>query len=263
MELNKNQNNNLQEQLLNNETENDGEYNFDKESLIGKEQEFLLIQIRLGFIRKVFGILTIQLAISSLFIILGFNDTMKIFFLTNLLIFYLSIFLSISLALILICFPKLVRRVPINYVILGIWTLCEAYLIGVISSLYDTYSILFAASLTVVVTLSLTVYAYNTKRDITYYGGFLYVTLSIITFFGLFFILFGFNNKFMNFLHFFSLILGVILYSFYLIYDIQLLVGKYGLNYSIDDYVIAAMMIYIDILQIFINLLELIGTRRN
>jgi FtsH-binding integral membrane protein len=38
--------------------------------------------------------------------------------------------------------------------------------------------------------------------------------------------------------------------------------GKFGSEYMIDDYIIASIMIYIDIIQIFMYLLELFGRNR-
>lgn len=48
------------------------------------------------------------------------------------------------------------------------------------------------------------------------------------------------------------------LFSLYLIYDTQLILGKHKKRYRIDDFIIASLNIYIDIVQIFLSLLELI-----
>lgn len=57
-------------------------------------------------------------------------------------------------------------------------------------------------------------------------------------------------------------VLGLILYSFYLIYDTQLIMGgkRYGL--SLDDYVVAAIIIYLDIIMIFLYILSLLGGKK-
>ena len=54
------------------------------------------------------------------------------------------------------------------------------------------------------------------------------------------------------------------LFGMYLIYDTQLIIGGEGkaAAYSIDDYVLAAMNVYIDIIQLFIEILRLIGDRK-
>jgi FtsH-binding integral membrane protein len=47
-------------------------------------------------------------------------------------------------------------------------------------------------------------------------------------------------------------------FGFYLIYDTQLIVGgkRYELDY--DDYIIGALMIYIDIIALFVELLQIL-----
>ena len=57
----------------------------------------------------------------------------------------------------------------------------------------------------------------------------------------------------------FWLALGVLVYSLYLIYDTQLIIGNVGVQYSIDDYCFAALNLYIDIIYLFIRILQLIG----
>ena len=55
-------------------------------------------------------------------------------------------------------------------------------------------------------------------------------------------------------------LLGVVIYGFYLIYDVQLLMNNKRFKYSEDDYIIAAINIYLDILLIFLKILELFGS---
>lgn len=52
---------------------------------------------------------------------------------------------------------------------------------------------------------------------------------------------------------------SAVLFTFFLIYDIQKLMGNRERAYSPDDYIIAALNIYLDIIQIFLNLLQIIG----
>ncbi len=48
----------------------------------------------------------------------------------------------------------------------------------------------------------------------------------------------------------------VILYGTYLIYDTQLLVGGRRQQYTEDDYIIAAIQLYLDIIIIFLEILK-------
>jgi hypothetical protein len=112
-----------------------------------------------------------------------------------------------------------------------------------------------AAVMTLFITLALTTYAYYTKTDLTYCGGFLCIFGMTLMLFGMF--MWWGQCSTMNIIY---SCLGVIFYGFFLIYDTQLLMGgsrRYKLD--IDDYVVAAMMIYIDIIGIFLELLSLLG----
>ena len=57
--------------------------------------------------------------------------------------------------------------------------------------------------------------------------------------------------------------LGLLLYGCYLIIDIHSLVsgGRSGIGF--DDYIPGAMLIYLDIIMIFIKILQLVGKRKN
>ena len=55
--------------------------------------------------------------------------------------------------------------------------------------------------------------------------------------------------------------IGVLLFSIYLIVDTQLIVNKNGL--SKEDYILGALILYMDIVTIFIYILQLLGGNRN
>ena len=56
---------------------------------------------------------------------------------------------------------------------------------------------------------------------------------------------------------------GLIIFCIYLIYDVQLLIGNSEKKFSEDDYILAAINIYLDIIAIFIRLLEIIGSKNS
>ena len=55
---------------------------------------------------------------------------------------------------------------------------------------------------------------------------------------------------------------GVFVFGIYLIVDTQLIMGGKQVELAIDEYILAAMLLYIDIIQIFLYLLRLLGDRR-
>jgi len=235
-------------------TFNQNKNNFDVEG--GLHMYDVAHNLRLGFIRKVYGILSIQLTLTVLMALLTFTDSLRAFCLTNIWLFYLCLILSICIIIPLICCKSNARSYPTNYILCGIWTFCEAYMVSVCCAMYDPLTVISAASLTAAVTVALTIYAYKTETDFTYMGGLLYVGICLL--FG-----FGFLLLFVPGLKVLYCIIGVFLYSLYLIYDTQLVMGKFGTEFEVDDYIIAAIMIYIDIIQIFLYLLQLLGDRNN
>ena len=55
--------------------------------------------------------------------------------------------------------------------------------------------------------------------------------------------------------------LGVILFGIYLVIDTHLIVGGRRLQLSMDDYVVGALLLYIDIITIFLYILQMLGRR--
>ena len=56
-----------------------------------------------------------------------------------------------------------------------------------------------------------------------------------------------------------------IMVGMYLVYDTQLIMGKFGVAYSVDDYIFATLEIYVDIIRLFLLILRLVAKaqRRN
>jgi FtsH-binding integral membrane protein len=220
------------------------------------QSEDVQSMLRLGFIRKVYGILSFQLILTVFMFGLTFVNPVREFYQKNVAIFWVCLGISILLIIPLLCCQGVARSVPTNYVFLTLWTICEGYMVATCCSFYSPDIVITAASLTCAITIALTFYAFTTKTDFTFMGGFLCVGSILMIFLGLFSIIFSFLNTL-------YCVLGVLLFSVYLIYDTQLVMGKYGAEYQIDDYIIAALMIYIDIIQIFLYLLQLLGKRDN
>lgn len=58
--------------------------------------------------------------------------------------------------------------------------------------------------------------------------------------------------------------LGALLFSFYLVYDTQLMMGgKHKYSISPEEYIFAALNLYLDIINIFLYILTIIGATRD
>lgn len=210
--------------------------------------------MRLGFIRKVYGILSIQLLITFFFCCLSvISPGWGKFQLEHTALMWLCVIGSIIICIALVCFRDLARKVPLNYFLLLIFTVLEAYLVSTICVTTKPRIVLMAAAMTCGITFSLTLYAWTTKTDFTVFGALFFILSCSMLLFGLFLI---FTNN--PFLHVLYSTCGVLLYSFYLIYDTQLIVGNHENKLEIDDYIIGALMLYLDIINLFLYLVRLL-----
>ena len=215
---------------------------------------------RLGFIRKVYGILSVQLclttgAIASVKAIDGWNEAMQMPTMgaTAMGLLFLSIVIEIAI----VCCQSVARKTPTNYIMLFAFTACQAFVFAYICAFYPTDKVLSAAGTTALVTVALTFYACTTKTDITICGGLLYIMVI-----AMFFLIFAsFFMTFVSWWHPLISSLLVVFYGIFLIYDTQLIAGGHKYELSMDDYIVGALLLYVDIMMLFLELLKLFGGR--
>ena len=218
----------------------------------------IMEKIREGFITKVYGIIAYQIIITSFVIYLGFvSSTFKELLMTSISYYWICFITSIVCLLLPIIIPKLYQIVPINYIILTIFTLSYSWIIGARVCEYTFSNVMSALFLTFVTVLALSIYAFITKNDYTIFGGTLFVCLVLLIFFPL--MLFIVEIPFFNLI---MTISSLILFSIYLLYDTQLLCGKGRHKFSEDDYILAAISIYLDIVILFIKILSIFGGKK-
>ena len=214
-------------------------------------------KMRNGFIAKVFGIIFYQICITAIIVLLGlFSNSFKSILLKSTALYIIFSIATIVLVLLPLCIRDAFTRVPLNYIILTLFTISYSYLIAVLTCLYTPQSVLTTLFLTLVIVGSLVLYAMKTKEDFSTMGGMLCVFLVLLILSSLILILIP-----IPFLYLIYNILGLILFSFYLIFDVQLLVGDRKNKFTEDDYILAAMNIYLDIVYIFVKLLQMFGDR--
>jgi len=226
-----------------------------KSTYEGGYAEFMESQVRRGFIKKVFSILAVQLlvtfAVSFTFISV---EGVKAYIQTNAWPFFLSIGLTLSSIIALSCCGDLSRRYPHNFILLGVFTLAESFLVGAATCQYDTDIVLLALGITVVLTVTLITYAFQTKYDFTTLGGILLCSLVTLMLFG--FVTIFYHGKIMNLVY---SSVGALLFSVYLVYDVQILMEGKRCQISPDEYVFAALNLYLDIIQIFMYILRILS----
>lgn len=226
--------------------------------------------IRNAFIRKVYGILSAQLTITTILggcVMYGMNAWKK----TNpdlvLCLVVLSSVMSVAMMCLFICVPHLMRKTPQNYGILACFTLAESFLIGAISSQFTTESVLIVFGITAAVVFSLTVFACQTSVDFTGMGPYLFCVAIVVVIFGVCLWLVSLaglaGTPAFGAARLFYSACAALVSSMYIVFHTQLIVGgKHKYRFSIDDYAMAAIVLYLDIIHLFVNLLQLFGERR-
>lgn len=222
--------------------------------------DFSDASIRRGFIRKVYSILMVQLSVTLGFIAwFVFHEPTKRWVYHNSWLFFLALVVVLISMITLACCGEVRRRSPTNFILLAVFTVAEAFLLAVTSAAYEAIEVLMAVGITAAVCLALTLFAFQTKYDFTMCGGFLLVSVVILLIFGI--VAIFVQNRIVSLVY---ASLGALIFSMYLVYDTQLMMGgKHKYSISPEEYVFAALNLYVDIINIFIYILTIIGASRD
>ena len=238
--------------------QNEYEQNLDQNLYQIKEEvvkDEIDVNIRLGFIRKVYGILTFQLLITSFFTLwCMYSESLQKFLINQVNIFYLIIFIEVVICIVMICFRGITRSVPINYILLLIFTCAESYIVGYICAFSEPKIVFMAACMTFAIVVFLTIYAMTTKTDISTQGSLIFLLLAVS------FCLIIFNI-FLRYKILWVIIssISVFIFGIYIVYDTQLILGNKTEMLKEDDYILASFLIYTDIISLFLHILSLLN----
>lgn len=220
---------------------------------------------RMGFVRRVYTVLVAQL-ITTVLIALSFQRLSPKFMRDNTWILIVSVAVTFACLCCIGCIGATARRYPVNCILLGVITGSVGVMVGFLSAMYTWHSVLLCAGIAVIVFVVLTIYAMVTPYDYTGWMPYVMAALSVVASFGFtLWILrrcFGVN---IPWLHMLYNVIGLLLFSFYIVFDTQRLMGEWGghhLKFSVDDYVFATISLYIDIVNVFLHLLSLLGERK-
>ncbi|KAG7358446.1 integral membrane protein [Nitzschia inconspicua] len=167
--------------------------------------------------------------------------------------------------------PEARQKSPNKWWWMTAFTIGEALSLGCLSSLYKLQSVLLAMGATAVSSISISAYTImqkNAKYDLSQWGA----TLSSWAMILLVFLVVGLAQelkwlpfKLVPYSDMAYSIFASFLFSLFLAHHTKLIVGgkhsKYRMNEK--DYVFGAMTLYVDIINIFLNILQLIGEDRN
>uniref|UniRef100_UPI00398EC4C8 protein lifeguard 1 n=1 Tax=Pristiophorus japonicus TaxID=55135 RepID=UPI00398EC4C8 len=215
--------------------------------------------IRRAFIRKVYLILMVQLLITiGIICMFLYWNTLNVW-VTKTYWFTYALFPAIFvLIIVLSCCDGVRRKAPWNFMLLLLFTILEGLLLGAVSVLYGADAVMWAVGATAFVSFGLTLFALQTKWDFTMASGILFVVLLALVAFGL---LCAIIRSFWLQIVYASL--GTLIFSIYLVVDTQLMLGgKHRYSLNPEEYIFAALNLYLDIINLFLFILHLIGLSR-
>lgn len=213
-------------------------------------------ELRWGFVRKVYGILAAQIVLTTAV------STATVLYapINNLLSG------SPGLALILAFLPLLLmcplyhyqQKHPLNFLFLGLFTVSLSLSVGVACANTQGRIVLQALILTSGVVLSLTGYAFWASRkgkDFSYLGPVLFAGLMVLvltSFIQIFFPLGSASVAVFGGL-------GALVFSAFIVYDTDNLIKRY----TYDEYIWASVVLYLDILNLFLTILNLLRSMQS
>jgi len=240
----------------------------------GFGSSFSTQQIRAKFIRKVYATLLSQLTITIGFIAVfvfvpgirnfycqgvyvdengighcqGRSDNGLIVYIVSYIIFFIT-YLTIA------CCQSVRRKSPGNLIAMAIFTLSLSVWVSSIAIYHDVYWVFMAIGITAALCLGLTLFSFQTKIDFTGLGMYLFAACWILFIFGILAIIFA--AKGMSIVHTIYAALMALLFSAFLIYDTQQIMGGKKYEISPEEHVYASIQLYIDVVYIFLAILSL------
>jgi FtsH-binding integral membrane protein/Zn-finger nucleic acid-binding protein len=167
---------------------------------------------------------------------------------------YSNFWLLFVVELLILIGALIVRRTPgWNLAALFAFTAFSGFttspLLNVVIKAGASHLILFALGITILIFGSLSYYVHRTKKDFSFMGGFLTTTLFIflgVLIFGLIFPAYWNTLLFSGF--------GILLFCGFILYDTSRII----LKYDTEEYVAATLDLYLDFLNIFIDVLRIL-----
>jgi hypothetical protein len=144
---------------------------------------------------------------------------------------------------------------PANLILLASFTAIEAFTVGIIVAFYETKIVLQALLITLGIFAGLTLYTFQSKHDFSGLGPYLFGGLCALLMTGLIGAFFPFSANF----ELVYAIGGALIFAGYIVYDTQMITVRL----SADEYIFGAISLYLDFINLFINILRILNNVEN
>lgn len=224
---------------------------------IGNAPLFEDKRIRHNFIKKVYSLLTIQLIITVAIVgLFAVHQPIHDWALKNHWVAGVAIVFSIVILLVVACSRTLVRKHPWNLILLFAFTLGQSALLVAVTVSFNTKVVAMAGGITALICFTLTIFAFQTRWDFTTKGGIMLVILLVAT---LALVVGAFFPPSRSFQLVMASVMAIIM-GIYLVIDTQMIVGgTHKVQLSPEEYVFAAINLYLDIINMFLQILTISG----
>lgn len=142
---------------------------------------------------------------------------------------------------------------PTNILLLSLFTVLESVSLGTVITYVDQKIVLQAMVITAFTFFGLTLFTLQSKWDFSSLGGWLFGGLMVLV--GV-----GFVGIFMPYNQTFDLVMagaGCVIFSLYIVYDTWLIQRRL----SAEEWVLANISLYLDIVNLFINILRILNNQ--
>ena len=168
----------------------------------------------------------------------------------------LSLFFTFIPLFVSCCCERYFVIFPINYILLCLFTLSTSYTLSSISTFINGDTLLLALGITTIDTLAMTFVGLLSfwEMYVSYFNQFLIMlTISFISI--------GIINVFImsNYLHLFIACTGSVLFSGFIIYDTKMITDRTYKVYKKEDFIIASINLYLDIINLFTYVLQILS----
>jgi len=222
-------------------------------------------KIRQQFIKKVYLLLMSQLFFTfGVVCLFFFCHDIKHWVQNNSWFYWCSYAVFLVTYITLVCCDGVRRRWPANIICLVIFTAAFSYMAATITSFYDTQSVLIALGITAAVCLAISLFAIQTKIDFTMCSGLIFALCAVLFFFGIACMITYLVSGPNYIMHCVYGGLAAVVFSMFLVFDTQMVVGGQKRRYQLspEEYIYGALQLYVDVVNLFIIILGLVGGKR-
>eukprot|EP01036_Dinobryon_divergens_P023304 gene23304-31633_t len=172
-----------------------------------------------------------------------------------------SFVISTAAVLALILNPRCRYSSPLNFILLGIFTLFQSVIVGTFSSLFNPRTVCLGSMHTLSALVAITLFAFqpNPKYDLSTSGNVLLAALATLT-----------TGTMLNFVFQMPLVdnllsgLMAVVFAGYIAHDTQMIVGgKSKRQYAADDYILAALNLYQDAISLYMQIMKILGKNKD